>query len=108
MKRIIMAMAAVLGLAVVVPMAWAHEGHGLTFGEVVAVSGDTFDLKTAKATVTVKITADTKFEKAGKPADRELLKKGERVGVDAKKAASGDLQATRIVFGVPAPAATKD
>lgn len=108
MKRLVMAMAVVLGLAAVAPMATAHEGHGLTFGEVTSVSGDTFEVKTAKTTMTLKITADTKFEKAGKSAERALLKKGERVGVDAKKAESGELLATRVVLGVPAPAASKD
>lgn len=108
MKRTMLAIAAALGLAVMAPAVWAHAGHGLTIGEVVSVSADGFELKTARATVTVKITAETKFEKDTKPAERALLKKGERVGVEMKKAASGELSAGRIVFGLPAPESFKD
>ncbi len=109
MKLMATAIVAAACLVVAVsPRVLAHEGHGLTMGEVVSVTGDTFELKTAKATLTLKVTADTKLEKDAKPAARALLKKGERVGVDLKKLDSGELLAMRIVFGVPAPPAIQD
>lgn len=86
----------------------AHpEGHGLTVGEVTSVTGDTFELKTAKATFTVKITADTKFERDNKPAEKASLKKGDRIGVERVKSVSGEVVAKRIVLGLPAAASDR-
>jgi hypothetical protein len=84
-------------------IARAHEGHGLTIGEVVAVAADSLQLKTAKQTLTIRLTATTKFEKNKKPVERTLLLKGDRVGVATTKSKSGELTATRVVLGLPAP-----
>jgi hypothetical protein len=85
----------------------AHEGHGLTIGEVVAVAADSLQLKTAKETLTIKLTATTKFEKDKKPVERTLLLKGDRIGVATSKSKSGELTATRVVLGLPAPKPAK-
>ena len=109
MKRFALAMLAALSMgSAFVPAALAHPGgHGLKMGEVVSVSGDTFELKTATETLTVKLSADTKFEKDTKAATRDLLKKGERVGVATTKTEAGGLVATRVVFGMKALAPPK-
>lgn len=98
----------VVALVMALPGALAaHEGHGLRVGQVTAVGADSFDLTTPKATLTVKITAETKFEKGGKPADRAELKKGDRVGVETNLGPGGALLADRVVLGLPAPAASR-
>ncbi len=108
MKRLAMAIVALAWLGVASsPAVLAHPGaHGLKTGEVVSVSGGTFELKTATETLTVTLNAETKFEKDTKPATKDLLMKGARVGVAATKTAGG-LVATRVVFGMKAPAARK-
>lgn len=101
-RATLVAIAISLGLPLA---AVAHpEGHGLTVGEVTSVTGDTFELKTTKATFTVKITAETKFERDHKPAEKAPLKKGDRIGVERIKSAAGDVVAKRIVLGLPAAA----
>jgi hypothetical protein len=106
MKRLVVAMVALVifgGFAA----GWvqAHSGgHGLTMGEVVSVTDGGFELKTEAETVTVKITSETKFLKNKKPAEKSLLKKGEWVGVSKSKSESGELSATRIIFGLAKPA----
>jgi hypothetical protein len=87
--------------------AHAHEGHGLTVGTVVAIEETSLQLKTAKATVTIKLTPATKFEKDKKPADRALMVKGDRVGVATTKTAAGELVASRVVLGLPVPKAAQ-
>lgn len=84
----------------------AHEGHGTVVGEVVAVTDDSVQVKTAKETVTVKLIATTKYEKDKKPVDKSLLKVGDRVAVGTSKAKTGELTATRIRLNLPVPAAT--
>lgn len=68
-------------------------------GEIqsVAASTDAFELKTAKATVTIKLTAETTYVLDGKPATKSLLKAGNRVSVTTSKEKSGDLVAVRVV-----------
>lgn len=92
------------GAAALPARALAHEGHGLTIGVVQSVAADSFELKTAKATVTVKFAAATKFEQNKKIVDKSLLRQGDRVGVAGTKAKDGTLNATRIVLGLPVPA----
>ncbi len=108
MTRRAMLAAMVVGVLMVwASTARAHEGHGLTVGTVVAVEETRLQLKTAKATVTIKLTPATKFEKDKKPADRASLAKGDRVGVATTKTPAGDLVATRVVLGLPVPKAAK-
>lgn len=107
MKRRAMAVSVVLAAlgAAVAPAAFAHAGaHGPRMGEVLSVGTDSFELKTEKETLLITLTADTKFEKDGKPASRDLLKNGDRVGVDARKSEAGALEATRVVLGMKRPA----
>jgi len=58
-------------------------------------------------TVTVQLTRETKFTKAGQASSKSELKNGDRVVVHAM-AAGGKLQATEVKFGAaPTPSAKK-
>lgn len=105
MRRLLMTIMACLALVAFAVPAIAHEGHGATIGEVLSVSADGFQLKTAKETVTVKFSDKTAFELDKKPAEKSALKKGDRVAVTGTKAPSGEIVATKVVLGLPAPAA---
>lgn len=99
-RRAVVATLVVALAAAAVPSLHAHAGaHGLKVGEVVSITGDTFELNTATETLTVKLTADTKYEKDTKAVTRDLLKKGVRVGVATAKPVAGQPSvATRVVF----------
>jgi hypothetical protein len=102
MKRLLLAVTVFTFLGTAIP-ALAHEGHGARIGEVVAVTDDTVQVKTAKETVTVKLTDKTVYELAKKAVTRNDLKKGDRVAVTAVKSDAGDLVATKVVLGLAAP-----
>ena len=102
MTRLLLAVTAFTLLGTARP-ALAHEGHGAKIGEVVAVTDDTVQVKTAKETVTVRLTDKTLYERAKKAAGKSDLKKGDRVAVTAVKSDAGDLVATKIVLGLAAP-----
>jgi hypothetical protein len=102
MTRLVLAVTAFTFLGAAMP-ALAHVGHGAKIGEVVAVTDDTVQVKTAKETVTVRLTDKTVYELAKKAATKSDLKKGDRVAVTAVKSDAGDLVATKVVLGLPAP-----
>lgn len=83
---------------------WAHDARlhqaNAVTGDVVAMGADSFDLKTAKGTVKVTLNAKTKFEDAGKAADRSRLGKGARIGVIGTKLPSGELVAKEVLLNV--------
>jgi hypothetical protein len=101
MRRVVTGM----GVLIVVLLATsvrAHDGHA-TVGELVAVAGDSIQVKTAKQTVTIKLSEKTVFELKKKPVDVSSLQKGDRVSVTTSKLPSGELLATKIVMGLPKP-----
>jgi hypothetical protein len=69
-------------------------------GEVATVAADSFELKTATSTVTVKLTGDTKFVLDQKPSDKTQLRAGERVVATISKAKTGDMTASRVIVGL--------
>jgi hypothetical protein len=95
----------VVGILVLIALASpvaAHPGHAIV-GEVVSVAADSLEIRTAKGTVTFKLSEKTVFELKKKPVDASALKKGDRVSVTASKQASGEMLATKVVLGIPAP-----
>lgn len=101
MKRLLSALITV-GLGAV-SMATAHDGVNHkgkgTQGQVVAISGDRFDLKTAKETLHVTMSSKTKFEHDNKGVDRTHLTKGAHVTVIGTKLPSGEMVAKEVVIG---------
>lgn len=75
-----------------------HKGKA-TEGEIVAVSADRFELKTAAGSKTVLLDAKTKIEKGSQAAAASDLKKGDRVSVFGTTLASGELVSREIVIG---------
>lgn len=78
--------------------AFAHGGksHKL-MGTVEAVEEGRIVLTTtADQRATVRLTADTRYEKEGKPADRSALVEGARVSIDLSE---DDTTAVRIKIG---------
>ena len=82
----------------------AHDDkiHRATVGEVVAANATGLTLKTKTATLQVKYSSRTAFERNRKPAARENVKVGERVGVIGSKLPGGELMANQVLLGVPA------
>lgn len=76
-----------------------HKGKS-TDGEVVSISGDRFELKTAAATVPVTFSSKTKFEHGDATVDKTHLTKGQKVKVFGTKLPSGDLVAKEVLLGV--------
>ena len=106
MKRLLLlTMMTAFALAGLVRPGLTHEGHGATIGEVVSVTADTMELKTAKGSVTIKLTDKTAYELNKKAAAKSDLKKGDRVAVTASKSMAGVLVATKVVLGLPVPGA---
>lgn len=84
--------------------AYAHGGHDHIRGTVAQINGQSIVVQTtAKATKTVTIVADTKFEKGGKPAILSDLKVGDRVVIDVPE---GKLTAEEVQIGAAAAAKT--
>lgn len=100
MKRVLTFLSAftLLGVA-----AYAHGGHDHIRGTVAQINGQSVVVQTtAKATKTVTVVADTKFEKSGKPALFSDLKVGDRVVIDVPE---GKLTAEEIQIGTATTAA---
>jgi hypothetical protein len=94
-----------LALIVVPASAWAHDASKhkgkATQGEVLSVSGDRIELKTATGTKTVTLTDQTKFEHGNKTMTREDLKKGDQVKVVGTTLASGEIVAREVLMAGP-------
>jgi Domain of unknown function (DUF5666) len=103
--RIVLRSVTVLAVVLLAIAAYAHEGHGMV-GEVVSIAADSFQVKTAKETITIKFTDKTVFELKKKPVDASSLQKGDRVSVTTAKLPYGELLATKVVLGLPKPKAT--
>src|SRR5262245_725552 len=100
MKRLLLAAAIATGM-VVPQMASAHDGvdHKGTEGQIVSISGDRFELKTAKETLQVTMSSKTKFEHNKKAVDRTHLTKGQHVTVIGTKLPTGEMVAKEVVIG---------
>lgn len=82
-------------------LAFAHGNEKHVIGTVTQVSQDSVTvLTTAKATVQVNITPDTKFTKGTASAGLADLKVGDRVVIHAMPTADGKLMAHTVQIGV--------
>lgn len=77
-----------------------HKGKP-TNGEVVSISGDKLELKTATGPITVTLNEKTKYEHGNQTAAKSHLQKGERVTVFGTKLATGELVAKEVLIGAP-------
>jgi len=79
----------------------AHDGvvHKGTEGQIVSITGDRFELQTAKETLQVTFSSKTKFEHDKKEVDKTHLTKGAQVTVVGTKLPSGEMVAKEIVIG---------
>jgi hypothetical protein len=100
--RTVLRSVTVLAVVLLATAAYAHEGHG-TVGEVVSIAADSFQVKTAQETITIKFTDKTVFELKKKTVDASSLQKGDRVSVTTAKLPHGELLATKVVLGLPKP-----
>jgi hypothetical protein len=104
MKRVLILLFALAALSPVV--AYAHGGHDHVRGTVAQINGQSIVVQTSgKATKTITVLADTKFEKAGKPAALADLKVGDRVVIDCPE---GKLTAEEIKIGTAQAAEAHD
>jgi len=91
----------ILALFLLCGLALAHEGERPIMGKVTAISANSITVETAAKepkTVTVAITAQTKFVKSGAAASVKDLKVGDRVVIHAKE--NGEkLEASVVSFG---------
>ena len=82
-----------------------HKGKATT-GEVVSVSEDKMEVKTATGPLTVTLNNKTKYEHGTKAAAKSHLQKGQRVSVFGTKLPTGELVAREIVIAAPDSHAT--
>ncbi len=75
-----------------------HKGKA-TEGEIVSVSKNGFQVKTATGTVPVTFTEKTKFEHGKDVVDSSHVKAGDHVSVFGTKLASGELVGKEILLG---------
>lgn len=78
-----------------------HKGKP-TQGEVLSVTKDHIELKTAAGTKTVTLVEKTKIERGNQTATPADLRKGDHVMVFGTTLASGELVAREILIGKPA------
>src|ERR671912_2460799 len=90
-----------VGLMLAAPV-MAHGGHAIV-GEIQSIAADSFEIRTTKETVIIKLSAKTIFELKKKPVDASHLQKGDRVSVTTAKLPNGSLTATKIILGLPKP-----
>lgn len=83
-----------------------HKGKAVE-GEVISVSGDSFQLKTEQGTSTVHLGDKTVIERGDSPADRAAIAPGEHVSVFGNKT-EGGVFAKEIVIGSGHPHAGHD
>jgi hypothetical protein len=88
-------------------LVWAHDPKlhkgNATSGVVASIAGDTFELKTATATVKVTLNEKTKFEHGSAAVDKTHLKTGDSVSVIGTKLPAGELVAKEVLLGVAHP-----
>ncbi|HJT19457.1 MAG TPA: DUF5666 domain-containing protein [Nitrospira sp.] len=78
----------------------AHGTGQHVLGTVTAIDANHVEVKTQKgATVSVKITKDTRFKEKGKPKSTEMPAVGDRVVIEATKD-NNILTATEVHFSV--------
>ena len=75
-----------------------HKGKPVQ-GEVVSVSKDRIDLKTATGTVPVTFSSKTKFEHGNAAVDSTHVTKGAQVSVFGTKLPSGEMVAREVLIG---------
>jgi len=76
----------IFALALISGTAFAHGSGQHVLGTVTEIDVDHVEVKTPKgATVTVKLTKDTRFKEKGNPKSSELPVAGDRVVIDAIK-----------------------
>jgi len=93
----------ILALSLLSGLALAHEGERHIMGKITAVSDNSITVETAgkePKTVTVAITAQTKFVKSGAAASVKDLKVADRVVIYAKENGK-KMEATLVSFGKP-------
>ena len=96
MMRKTFGMLAVAALVATGAFAHGDKSHRL-MGTVETVDEDQLVITTtAEEEATVTLTADTEYEKAGKPADRSALVHGARVSIDL---AEDDKTAVKVKIG---------
>lgn len=96
MKRVIRT---IILVAVLSTLALAHGKEKHVMGTVTKISGDTITVETtAKKSVTVNVSEETKFQKSGVPASLKDLQVGDRVVIHAEEEA-GRLTAHQVRFG---------
>lgn len=96
----------VFAFALTSATAFAHGSGQHVLGTVIAIEADHIEVKTPKgATVTVKLTKDTRFKEKGNPKSTELPVAGDRVVIDAIKD-NKVLTATDVHFSAAKKAAT--
>jgi hypothetical protein len=66
-------------------LAWAHVGFDHFVGEITAIDDKKVEVKTEKATVTFKLTAETRYLRRGHAVARKDFAVGSRVVVDARR-----------------------
>lgn len=87
----------------------AHDDkiHKATVGIVAAATADGLDLNTKTGMVKVKYSSKTTFELNKKPAEKKIVRVGDRIGVLGSKLPSGELMANEVILGVPEPKPAK-
>ncbi len=86
---------------------FAHGNEKHVMGTVKSISGDSIVVEeTSHQTVTVQLTRETKFTKAGQASSKSELKSGDRVVVHAM-ASGGRLEATEVKFGAASTPSVK-
>lgn len=103
MNRLPFLLLIVIGL-ITGPLASAHDPSKhkgkATFGEIVTVGADRFEIKTASGTIPVTFSSKTKFEHGDHVVDKSHLSKGEKVSVIGTKLPTGELVAKEVLLGV--------
>jgi hypothetical protein len=111
MKSILQMILGVVALLTTFTLANAHDerlhGKNALTGEIVSSTTDSFQLKTKTETVTVKYSSRTKFELNKKEVDKSQVRIGDRVGVIGPKLPTGELMASQVILGLPAPKAAE-
>ena len=96
MKRTISVFALMLALSAI---AFAHGNEKHAMGTVTSISDNSITVETtSKKTVTVSLSAATRFQKSGSPAALKDLKVGDKVVIHAT-GPQGTLVATEVKFG---------
>lgn len=96
-------LAAAVVLVVAAAPSGAHPGFEHYVGAITAVDDEHVEVKTEKATVSLRVNDQTKYLRKGQDVHREEAKVGAKVVVDARRE-KGALVAKEIHFVAEAPA----